>query len=146
MQGKNAILKPMTPKQVADEIEKRKVSKGELDKAAQSSQVASQTRPKGVLMASKSTYLDEFADGETTLMHLIKSLNMLSEELKASLPANILALLEEFKDVFPDDIPPGLPPIRGIEHQIDLIPGASLPNKPAYRMNPTETQEVQSQV
>ncbi|KAK1668552.1 hypothetical protein QYE76_056711 [Lolium multiflorum] len=30
--------------------------------------------------------------------------------------------LKEFIDVFPQDVPPGLPPIRGIEHQIDLIP------------------------
>ena len=42
-------------------------------------------------------------------------------------------------------IPPGLPPIRGIEHQIDLIPGASLPNRVAYRANPEETKEIQRQ-
>ncbi|GKV12424.1 hypothetical protein SLEP1_g23565 [Rubroshorea leprosula] len=29
---------------------------------------------------------------------------------------------KDFKDVFPDDVPNGLPPIRGIEHQIDFIP------------------------
>ncbi|XP_056695519.1 uncharacterized protein [Spinacia oleracea] len=52
----------------------------------------------------------------------------------------------DFKDVFPDELPPGLPPIRGIEHQIDLIPGTSLPNKAAYRCNPEETKELQKQI
>ncbi|XP_074305313.1 uncharacterized protein LOC141640409 [Silene latifolia] len=55
-------------------------------------------------------------------------------------------LLEEYQDIFPDDLPPGLPPIRGIEHQIDLVPGASLPNKAAYRCNPEETKELQRQI
>ena len=36
--------------------------------------------------------------------------------------------------------------MRGIEHQIDLIPAAALPNRPAYRTNPEETKEIQSQV
>ena len=40
-------------------------------------------------------------------------------------------LLKEFKDVFPSELPFGLPPKRGIEHQIDLIPGAPIPNKPS---------------
>ena len=42
-------------------------------------------------------------------------------------------------------MPPGLPPIRGIEHQIDLIPGASLPNRAPYRTNPEETKEIMRQ-
>jgi hypothetical protein len=50
------------------------------------------------------------------------------------LPRHIKELLEEFKDVFLDELPKGLPPIHGIEHQIDLVPGASLSNRPAYRM------------
>ncbi|XP_062217663.1 uncharacterized protein LOC133917845 [Phragmites australis] len=53
---------------------------------------------------------------------------------------------KDFEDVFPDEVPAGLPPIRGIEHQIDLVPGASLPNRPAYRTNPDETKEIQRQV
>ncbi|CAN1783109.1 Transposon Ty3-I Gag-Pol polyprotein [Linum perenne] len=54
--------------------------------------------------------------------------------------------IQEFKHVFPEEIPSGLPPLRGIEHQIDLVPRAALPNKPAYRTNPEETREIQAQV
>ena len=63
-----------------------------------------------------------------------------------TIPSEVSQLLEKYKDVFPEDLPKGLPPIRGIEHQIDLIPGAALPNKPAYKTNPTETKELQRQV
>jgi hypothetical protein len=42
-------------------------------------------------------------------------------------PTQIMKLLEEFSDVFLEELPKGLPPIRGIEHQIYLVPRASLP-------------------
>jgi hypothetical protein len=32
-----------------------------------------------------------------------------------------------------------------MEHQIDLMPGIALPNRPAYRTNPEETKEIQRQ-
>jgi len=56
-----------------------------------------------------------------------------------SLPPQVTNLLSEFEDIFSKEGPNGLAPIRGIEHQIDLIPGASLPHRPAYRTNPEET-------
>ncbi|XP_073152824.1 uncharacterized protein [Henckelia pumila] len=52
---------------------------------------------------------------------------------------------EEFDDLFSEKLPQGLPPLRGIEHQIDLVPGRALPNRPAYRSNPEETKELQRQ-
>ncbi|XP_042432727.1 uncharacterized protein LOC122019314 [Zingiber officinale] len=55
-------------------------------------------------------------------------------------------LLQEFTDVVPEEIPPGLPPMRNIQHCIDLIPGASIPNNAAYRMNPKEHEELKRQV
>ena len=58
----------------------------------------------------------------------------------------LLPLLEEFKDVTPDDIQIGLPPIRNIQHQIDLLPRAALQNKDAYRVNPMQQAELQRQV
>nr|KYP33814.1 Transposon Ty3-I Gag-Pol polyprotein [Cajanus cajan] len=64
----------------------------------------------------------------------------------SSLPLGVSQLLKEFDDVFPSEGPKGLPPFRGIEHQIDFVPGASLPNRPAYRTNPQETKEIENQV
>jgi hypothetical protein len=48
------------------------------------------------------------------------------------LPDSVISLMQEFEYVFPDELPVELPPLRGIEHQIDLVPGASLPNHPPY--------------
>lgn len=48
--------------------------------------------------------------------------------------------------MFLEELPQGLPPIRGIEYQIDFVPGSSIPNSPAYRSNPEETKELQKQV
>ncbi|KAL5779430.1 hypothetical protein ACOSQ2_010167 [Xanthoceras sorbifolium] len=53
---------------------------------------------------------------------------------------------QDFDEVFPEEMPIGLPPIRGIEHQIDFVPGAPIPNRPAYRSDPEETKELQRQV
>ena len=64
----------------------------------------------------------------------------------SDLPPQVKKLLKEFSDVFPKEGPIGLPPFRGIEHQINLVLGASLPNKLSYRTDPDETKEIESQV
>ncbi|KAH9698008.1 hypothetical protein KPL71_023835 [Citrus sinensis] len=53
---------------------------------------------------------------------------------------------KDFDDVFPNEVPNGLPHTRGIEHQIDFVPGATISNRPEYRSNPEETKELQRQV
>ena len=56
------------------------------------------------------------------------------------------AFLHEFADIFPAELPETLPPDRTIQHFIDFIPGASQPNLPHYRLNPTQSAELQRQV
>ncbi|XP_022849921.1 uncharacterized protein LOC111372015 [Olea europaea var. sylvestris] len=45
-----------------------------------------------------------------------------------------------------EDLPDHLAPLRDIQHAIDFIPEASLPNLPHYRVNPIEHAELQRQV
>jgi hypothetical protein len=62
------------------------------------------------------------------------------------IPPAVTKLLQDYADVFPKELPLGLPPIRGIEHQIDLILGTQLPIRAPYYTNPDETKEIQHQV
>ena len=45
-------------------------------------------------------------------------------------------LVCEFENVSPTRLTAGLPLIRDVEHQIDLLPGASLQNLTSYRASP----------
>jgi hypothetical protein len=66
--------------------------------------------------------------------------------LHKELPEEVKSVLNEFQDVFLEDLPDHLPPMRDIQHAIDFVPGDTLPNLPHYRLNPTAHIELQSQV
>ncbi|GKG32972.1 hypothetical protein Tco_0430482, partial [Tanacetum coccineum] len=55
-------------------------------------------------------------------------------------------LLEEFSDVFPDELHDGLSPLHDIQHHIDLESGSQFPNMPHYRMSPGEHGELHRQI
>ncbi|WVZ76029.1 hypothetical protein U9M48_024034 [Paspalum notatum var. saurae] len=100
----------------------------------------------GAMLAIKSDLAASAFDDVFGYALLCKRVLFSLDDMPPSLPPTVANLLQEFKDVFPAEIPPGLPPLRGIEHQIDLIPGATLPNRAAYRTNPEEAKEIQRQV
>ncbi|XP_010681930.2 uncharacterized protein LOC104896835 [Beta vulgaris subsp. vulgaris] len=56
------------------------------------------------------------------------------------------ALMKDFEDVFPEELSQGLPPLRGIEHAIYLVPGAPLPRKPAYRCDPLASRDCNTKL
>ncbi|GMG18395.1 unnamed protein product [Phytophthora fragariaefolia] len=39
----------------------------------------------------------------------------------------VYEVLRDYKDVLPDDIPSELPHDKGVQHEIDLVPGRSIP-------------------
>jgi len=99
-----------------------------------------------VMLATKSEMRDVRNNPNQTLVVLMYKDTLLSANNITSLPSVISHLLQDYKDVFAEEIPAGLAPLRGIEHQIDLIPRAALPNRPPYCTNPEETKEIQRQV
>ncbi|KAG7572513.1 Reverse transcriptase domain [Arabidopsis suecica] len=82
---------------------------------------------------------------ETVLLMIFKEC-LVSGPEPSLIPTEVKGIMKKFADVFPGEIPPGLPPIRGIEHQIDLVLCAPLPNRAAYRVNPEEAKELEKQV
>ncbi|GJX08685.1 putative reverse transcriptase domain-containing protein [Tanacetum coccineum] len=56
-----------------------------------------------------------------------------------------ILVVREFPEVFPEDLP-GLPPVRQVEFQIDLIPGAEPVARAPYRLAPLEMQELSDQL
>nr|GFB89106.1 reverse transcriptase domain-containing protein [Tanacetum cinerariifolium]GFD44673.1 reverse transcriptase domain-containing protein [Tanacetum cinerariifolium] len=50
-------------------------------------------------------------------------------------------IVQDFPEVFPENLP-GLPPVRPVEFQVDLIPGAAPVARAPYRLAPSEMKEL----
>ncbi|RVW83819.1 Transposon Ty3-G Gag-Pol polyprotein [Vitis vinifera] len=78
------------------------------------------------------------------------NLNIASQELVEKLNLKTERHPNPFRVAWVNDtfipLPNELPPMRNVQHAIDLIPGASLLNLPTYRMNPTKHAELKRQV
>ncbi|XP_023770929.1 uncharacterized protein LOC111919588 [Lactuca sativa] len=96
------------------------------------------------LILTKSAFLDFTQHTTPPIMYAL--LIVEQNKLRTETPLAVQPLLTEFQDVFPDEIPAGLPLMREIQHCIDFVPGAIIPNKPAYRMNLKEFEELHRQV
>jgi len=56
-----------------------------------------------------------------------------------------IAVVREYHDIFPEDLP-GLLPDREVEFSIDLLPETSSISKAPYRMAPAEMKELKEQL
>jgi hypothetical protein len=159
--GKKYTLLPLTPAEIVQAEKERAASlhgtQSENQQVAKSVFPPKEGKPapnskaegiklKGGVMLATKCDLAEISEDEISYALICKSSLFSLDDIARSIPPAITNILQEYADVFPVEIPPGLPPVRGIEHQIDLIPGATLPNRAAYRTNPEETKEIQRQV
>ncbi|KAI3443818.1 hypothetical protein Pfo_000483 [Paulownia fortunei] len=71
--------------------------------------------------------------------------SVLDTSVEAQLKPENIDVVQEFVEVFPDDLP-GLPPNREIEFVIDVMPGTTSISKAPYRMAPTKLKELKVQL
>jgi hypothetical protein len=100
-----------------------------------------------VLLMSGKELLTEVKKKEDPQFFMVKKPRIVLTSTRVDdLPEEVQELLEEFTDIVVEKLPRSLPLMRSVSHHIDLIPGASLPNKAAYRLTPQENEEVKRQV
>ncbi|XP_039787907.1 uncharacterized protein LOC120654436 [Panicum virgatum] len=140
--GQKITLHPMTPAEIV-QTDKERLASPDVS-APVATQPAIKLKNHNMLVTKSDLY---DMDASTVCYALIcKDALFPIRDIASTLPLAVADILQAYEDVFPNELPPGLPPLRGIEHQVDLIPGASLPNRAAYRTNPEETKEIQREV
>jgi hypothetical protein len=146
--GQKIIIHPMTPEQIVKDDLARVVKTAKEQEPSSSTSDTSEIKLNALVLLATRADFDDIQDAHLPCYALVCSRVLVSLDDAPSLdiPSAVADLLQEYVDVFPKDLPLGLPPLRGIEHQIDLIPGAQLPNRASYRTNPDETKEIQRQV
>ncbi|XP_057791898.1 uncharacterized protein LOC131008818 [Salvia miltiorrhiza] len=99
------------------------------------------------LTRSVKELMDDARDTREILALVVKTVPMVKNSARMNeTPDRVLELFKEFQDLVPDELPSKLPPMRNIQHAIDLVPGASLPNLPHYRISPKEGTILQQMV
>ncbi|PKI38678.1 hypothetical protein CRG98_040936 [Punica granatum] len=100
-----------------------------------------------VLVPSRETEKPPCMSGETKLLSLARFEEEVDESqlvyvligkevvAEVSIPTAAALVVVEFVDIFLNELPDGLPPLRDIQHRIVLELGAALPNRPHYRMS-----------
>jgi hypothetical protein len=95
-----------------------------------------------VLLMSGKELLTEVKKKEDPQFFLVRKPKIVLTSTRVDdLPKEIQELLEEFVDIVVDELPHSFPPMRSVSHHIDLVPGASFPNKAVYRLTPQENED-----
>jgi hypothetical protein len=96
------------------------------------------TKHKGIISCASKTVLLTDRQGKAVSCQAQPPAN---DPMMFNLAAENISVIEEFMDVFPEELP-GMLPERGVEFYIDLIPGIAPITKRPYRMAPTELAEL----
>jgi len=94
----------------------------------------------GLELISSNQAMKEMEDGATCFMIVAHA-----EKLSTAEKISRIPVLEEYANVFPNEIPE-LPPSRDVDFTIDFIPGASPVSMAPYRMAPAELSKLKKQI
>ena len=124
MKGKEFVLRPMSPSQVL--ADKQNTHRGENSERVNHQKESERHKPKLsastmsdkknlVLFATKRE-MREVCENPSSVLHYVLLCKDEAPKTNTShdLPLVLSSLLQEFEDVSPDELPPGLPPLRGI--------------------------------
>jgi hypothetical protein len=127
-------LLPLTPAEIVEADRERIVSaKSESQQIANSVSPPKKDKPtpsskaegiklKGDVMLATKSDLAEILDDDICYALICKQALFSHDDIPSLVPHVVTNLLQECEDIFLAETSPGLPPMRGIEHQIDLIP------------------------
>jgi hypothetical protein len=127
--GKKITLLPLTPNEIVQcdrtiaetarrESEIQHASPVKLEQRAPSSSSNAIKLKSYAMLATKSDLIVS-TNVDVSFRALVYRQVLFSlEDITTPLPRAITNLLQEFKDIFPAEIPPGLPPLRGIEYKL----------------------------
>lgn len=108
----------------------------------------------GVMLVKEKEFLKVLKEDNTPCFSIIirpkeiqhegRGLNLGVKE--STYPRVVADLLDKYSGVVADSTNDSLPPKREISHCIDIILGATLPNKEAYKFTPEQNVEVARQI
>ncbi|WVZ84536.1 hypothetical protein U9M48_031562, partial [Paspalum notatum var. saurae] len=129
--GQKIIIHPMTPEQIVkDDIARAARHAKQLEPSPLPSKSEIELNAP-VLLATRADF-DDLYDAPLPCYALVCSrmLVTLDDAPSLDIPPAVANLLQEYTDVFPKDLPPGLPPLRGIEHRSISSPAPGFPTAP----------------
>ena len=93
-----------------------------------------------------SSLMDECKETQVVHLMVVKEEVESKDLVVAQTPVEVQTLLKEFDDVIPEDLSTELPPMRNIQHHIDLILSVSLLKVPHYSKSSKENKILRENV
>ena len=156
-QGQRIVIATMSPQKVRADYEELKKRFAEAERKQKGPSLDTEKKPKSSSTRKLKDKAESSKQGSPVLLSFksfkseLKSdtigdhmfMLVCKEEVKSETPDPLFKLpdafrrmLDTFSDVYPEELSKVLLPTRGIEHRIDFVPGAIIPNRAAYRCNP----------
>ncbi|XP_057849655.1 uncharacterized protein LOC131060436 [Cryptomeria japonica] len=95
-----------------------------------------------VMMMKEKEFMKGLDEEECGYVIVGKLNSEVADKDSKEVPKELQTLLDEYECIVMKELPNSSLPICDVSHHIDLIPGASLPNKPAYKMTPQKNEEI----